>query len=253
MNNRFDKCSFYQEPEPDRNGFRGAIKDVRNFSKHLKFAHPVKNLINLELHDFQKGLLKRLQNRRFNIVKYGRQSGVSTLLAVYALWSALYHPEKTVYLFSGSMESAARLLAVVKQFYDSLELIKPKITHNMKNEIQFETRSRIIISTYDRSHYDLCGVSMDLMLCDLFGGVSDKVANEFRDNSFYRLNKDGGIVITTLQVPNNALTKQIYEGKYREKFNRFNIYGSQINRSTQSEKEAIEQMGWEKFKEEFNY
>ncbi len=234
----------------------GAAKDVRNFARHLKYNHPTNGFQDLKLYDFQNGLLKRLQNKNFNIVRYGRQSGVSTLLAVYALWYAIHNPGREVYIFSGNTESSQHIMNMIKGFYEQLRLEKPGVTEYYKDHIVFETNSRIVSTTYQRNHVDLCGVTMDLMVCDLFGCISDSDVKEFVDNSFYRLSKDGRAVLTTPPTPKNTLTKDLYDGIefYGKKFHKFNIFGSQIpNRSTKSEDDSIEQMGCEKFKKEFNY
>jgi len=49
--------------------------DIWNFLKYIKIIHPDKGVITFEPYEFQKTILKNLQNNRFNIILASRQSG----------------------------------------------------------------------------------------------------------------------------------------------------------------------------------
>lgn len=49
--------------------------DIWFFLEHIKVVHPDRGLIKFEPYDFQKKILKNLQNHRFNIILASRQSG----------------------------------------------------------------------------------------------------------------------------------------------------------------------------------
>lgn len=49
--------------------------DIWFFLEYIKVVHPDRGLIKFEPYDFQKKILKNLQNHRFNIILASRQSG----------------------------------------------------------------------------------------------------------------------------------------------------------------------------------
>jgi hypothetical protein len=49
--------------------------DIWNFLEHIKIIHPDRGIIQFEPYDFQKKILKNLQNNRFNVILASRQSG----------------------------------------------------------------------------------------------------------------------------------------------------------------------------------
>lgn len=49
--------------------------DIWNFMDYIKIVHPDKGLITFEPYQFQKNVLRNLQNHRFNIILCSRQAG----------------------------------------------------------------------------------------------------------------------------------------------------------------------------------
>ena len=72
-------------------------------NKYLKIQHPMKGLINFNTFDFQDVCVKDFNDHRFNIILKSRQLGLSTLVAAYSVWQAIFYKEITneppVYLF----------------------------------------------------------------------------------------------------------------------------------------------------------
>lgn len=65
-------------------------EDIWNFLPYVKIVHPDRGLITFEPYDFQKQILKNLQNHRFHAILCGRQLGKTTVVSIYALWYAIY-------------------------------------------------------------------------------------------------------------------------------------------------------------------
>ena len=61
-------------------------EDIWNFLPHIKIIHPDRGLVIFEPYDFQKQILKNLQNHRFNVILASRQCGkclsYSTIVSV---------------------------------------------------------------------------------------------------------------------------------------------------------------------------
>ena len=90
-------------------------KDPVHFmKKYTKIQHPVKGLIPFETYDFQDDCVKKFQEHRFNIVLKGRQLGLSTVTAAFALWLALFKKDKNILVIATKLPTAMNFIKKVK-------------------------------------------------------------------------------------------------------------------------------------------
>lgn len=75
-----------------------------------KIKHPTLGVIPFKLFKYQKDSLREFRTHRFNIFRKCRQSGISTLTGVYALWLGLFFPHKTVLIVSKRDDDAKKFL-----------------------------------------------------------------------------------------------------------------------------------------------
>lgn len=102
--------------------------------------HPTIGELPFNLFNYQKNCLKDFRNHRFNIFKKCRQSGISTLAGNYALWMAMFFPNRTILVVSKRDEDAKDFLEKnVKFSYRKLPKWMKKIwepetinEHNLK-------------------------------------------------------------------------------------------------------------------------
>ena len=115
------------------------------FNNYLKIQHPVKGLITFDTYDFQDDCLKDFIDNRFNIVLKSRQLGLSTLVAAYAVWMALFQREKNILIIATKLAVAQNFITKVKTMIRSLPkwLMIPDIVANNKQMIQFSHGSQI--------------------------------------------------------------------------------------------------------------
>jgi hypothetical protein len=86
---------------------------------HVK--HPKAGAVPFTLFSYQKQCLKEYRENRWVIFRKVRQSGISTLTGAYALWYAMFFPNKTVLIVSKRDDDAMEFLRRnVKFFYDNL-------------------------------------------------------------------------------------------------------------------------------------
>jgi hypothetical protein len=109
------------------------------FNNYLKIQHPVRGLITFDTYDFQDDCLKDFIDNRFNIVLKSRQLGLSTLVAAYAVWMALFQREKNILIIATKLAVAQNFITKVKTMIRSLPkwLMIPDIVANNKQMIQF--------------------------------------------------------------------------------------------------------------------
>lgn len=115
------------------------------FNKYLRIQHPVKGLIPFDTYDFQNNCVQDFIDHRFNIVLKSRQLGLSTLVAAYAVWMAIFQREKNILIIATKLSVAQNFITKVKTMIRSLPswLLLPEIVANNKQQIQFNHGSSI--------------------------------------------------------------------------------------------------------------
>ena len=114
-------------------------------NKYLKIQHPVKGLIPFNTYPFQDDCVKDFKDHRFNIVLKSRQLGLSTLVAAYSIWQALFYKEKNILIIATKLAVAQNFIRKVKTGIKSLPnwLVLPDIVSNNKQQVEFSNGSQI--------------------------------------------------------------------------------------------------------------
>jgi len=126
------------------------MRDVFFFASLVYIVHPMRGRVLFKLYSYQKKVLYYFLKERFNIILKFRQAGLSELIALYALWLAMYHPHKNIQIISIKDKVAKRLLARIKFMYKNLpEYLQVPIVngkpgeYGTMQEIEFSNGSRI--------------------------------------------------------------------------------------------------------------
>ena len=114
-------------------------------TKYLKIQHPLKGLIPFKTYDFQNDCVLDFNKHRFNIILKSRQLGISTLVAAYAVWLAIYYKDKNILIIATKLSVAQNFIRKVKTGIKSLPkwLLLPEIVANNKQQVEFSNGSQI--------------------------------------------------------------------------------------------------------------
>jgi len=125
---------------------RCAANPIHFIHNYCYIQDPVKGRIPMKLYPFQRIALKQFLLHVFNIVLKPRQMGLSWLVALFALWYAMFRADKTVVIISIKEETAKRFLDKIKYAYRHLPLwLKgPLAAQWNTSTIVFENNSRIM-------------------------------------------------------------------------------------------------------------
>jgi len=115
------------------------------FKNYLKIQHPVRGLIPFDTFPFQDECVDKFNDHRFNIVLKSRQLGLSTLVAAYSVWMAIFQREKNILIIATKLAVAQNFIIKVKTMIRSLPkwIMIPEIIANNKQVIQFNHGSQI--------------------------------------------------------------------------------------------------------------
>ncbi len=113
-------------------------------SRYSYIQHPIRGRVLFDLYKYQKEALYDFENHDYNIVLKGRQIGISTLVAGYALWLMLFHKDKNILVIATKQETAKNLVTKVKFMHDNLPVwLRGSIVTNNKLSLQFSNGSQI--------------------------------------------------------------------------------------------------------------
>lgn len=106
--------------EAEFKDLREARRNPFHFATGVKIIHPIKGKVPFNLFQYQKAVLRDFLIHRFNIIKKFRQAGLTELIAMYALWLAMYHPHKNILIISIKDRVAKKVLRRIKFMYKNL-------------------------------------------------------------------------------------------------------------------------------------
>ena len=114
-------------------------------NRYLFIQHPLRGLIPFKTYDFQDDCVDHFNNHRFNIILKSRQLGLSTLVAAYAVWQAIFYKEKNILIIATKLAVAQNFIRKVKTYIKSMPnwLLVPTIVANNKQQVEFSNGSQI--------------------------------------------------------------------------------------------------------------
>ncbi len=166
---------------------------------HTSIEHPTKGVIKFSPNIEQQKLIQAYHDGH-SIVDGDRQSGVTLTTAMFILWYAIYHNDKTLGIISNKQEQSVEVLNRIRCAYDHFpEWLKESmpLIQNNKAAITFENGSRIY--AYTASPAQLRGRSHDLIHFDNFEIHTNQKQEEFLSGCLPQMlsKKDSRVLITS--------------------------------------------------------
>lgn len=114
-------------------------------NNYIKIPHPIKGMIPFNTFPFQDECLEAFQKNKNVIVNKSRQLGLSTIVAAYALWMALFQKEKNILVIAIKLDTAKLFIKKVEAMLLALPewLVMPKIKAQSVKYLVFSNGSKI--------------------------------------------------------------------------------------------------------------
>lgn len=146
---------------------RCAVDCVHFFKKYAIIQHPIKGKINFHLYDFQEKSLREFESHRYNIVLKGRQLGLSTLVAGYALWKMIFHDDFKVLVIATTQDVAKELVSKVQLMYEKLPVwIRSTAKAGTFNKLELHFMNGSSIKAVSSSEKSARSPSISLLIVD---------------------------------------------------------------------------------------
>jgi hypothetical protein len=128
------------------------------FNNYVKIQHPTKGMIPFKTFPFQNDCVEEFIKNRFTIIVKGRQLGLSTLVAAYAVWMSIFQKDKNILIIATKLSVAQNFIKKSKTIIRNLPpwLVLPQIVSDNKQIIEFNHGSSIkaIPTSDDAGRYE---------------------------------------------------------------------------------------------------
>jgi len=154
-------------------------EDPLYFAEHyVQIVTLDKGLQPFKMYPFQKNMVERFHNNRFNICKLPRQSGKSTTVCAYLLHYAIFNDNVNIAILANKANTARDLLQRLQTGYENLPrwLQQGVISWN-KGSMELENKSRILAASTSASA--VRGSTFNIIFLDEFAFVPNNVADNF--------------------------------------------------------------------------
>jgi hypothetical protein len=132
---------------------------------YMKIINIDNGLVSFKLYDYQKDMIRSMQENRFNIIATARQAGKSTVTCAFVLWYIIFHGEKTVALLANKGETAREILGRVQLAYQHLpRWLQQGVKEWNKGSMELENNSRVLAAA--TSSDAIRGYAINLLFID---------------------------------------------------------------------------------------
>jgi hypothetical protein len=137
-----------------------------------------KGLQPFKMYPFQKKMIKRFHDNRFNICKLPRQSGKSTTVCAFLLHYAIFNDNVNIAILANKANTARDLLQRLQTGYENLpKWLQQGVLSWNKGSLELENKSRIFAASTSAS--SVRGSTFNIIFLDEFAFVPNTVADNF--------------------------------------------------------------------------
>lgn len=145
---------------------------------YVKIVSVDEGLIPFRMYEFQKELVRRFHENRFNIAKLPRQTGKSTTVVSYLLHYALFNDSANIGILANKASTARDLLGRLQTAYENLpKWLQQGVIAWNKGSMELENGSKILAASTSASA--VRGMSFNIIFLDEFAFVPNHIADDF--------------------------------------------------------------------------
>jgi len=222
--------------------------------KYIKIVNVDRGLVNFNLYDYQKDIVKLSVNERFVICKMPRQCGKTTTLVGIILWYILFHQNYQVAILAHKLQQAREILSRIQLAYEHLpKWIQQGIVEWNKGNIELENGSKILASATSSSA--IRGGSFNLVYLDEFAFVENNMQESFFASVYPTISSGQTTKVLITSTPNGLnmfykIWTDSEEGK--NDYKRIDVHWSEVpGRDEVWKKETIRNTSEDQFRVEF--
>jgi hypothetical protein len=221
---------------------------------YVKIVQVDEGLIPFKMYDFQKELVKKFHNNRFNIAKLPRQTGKSTVVVSYLLHYALFNDSSNIGILANKASTARDLLGRLQTAYENLpKWLQQGVLSWNKGSMELENGSKIMAASTSASA--VRGMSFNIIFLDEFAFVPNHIADDFFSSVYPTISsgqKTKVIIISTPYGMNHFYKLWVDAQNQRNNYIWTEVHWSEVpGRDEKWKEETIKNTSARQFTQEF--
>ena len=182
--------------------YHKCAKDPEYFiTKYMKIVNVDKGLVNFNMYKYQSKMVKTFKDNRFSICKMPRQSGKSTVVTGFILWTILFQDNQSIAILANKGSLARDMLSKIQLAYEHLPWwMQQGVVIWNKGNIEIENGSKVLSSATSASA--IRGGSFNLIFLDEFAFVPRNIAEEFFASVYPTISSGKTSKIIVVSTPN---------------------------------------------------
>lgn len=155
----------------------------------------------ITLRDYQKDVLKKYRDNRFNILMFPRQSGKTTTTIIQIVWFLTFNKDKDCVVIAQSDKVVNEILTKIREAFSSLPFyMQPGFITFTKKGLTLDNGCRLSIGVASESVVQ--GFSLDLLFIDEFAYIRESLVNKFWNNIYPSLTNNPNSRCIIASTPN---------------------------------------------------
>ena len=221
---------------------------------YVKIVQVDEGLIPFRMYDFQKDLVNKFHNNRFNIAKLPRQTGKSTVVVSYLLHYALFNDSANIGILANKASTARDLLGRLQTAYENLpKWLQQGVIAWNKGSMELENGSKIMAASTSASA--VRGMSFNIIFLDEFAFVPNHIADDFFSSVYPTISsgqKTKVIIISTPYGMNHFYKLWVDAQNKRNNYIWTEVHWSEVpGRDQKWKEETIKNTSERQFTQEF--
>lgn len=182
--------------------YHKCAKDPEYFiTKYMKIVNVDKGLVNFNMYKYQTKMVKTFKENRFSICKMPRQSGKSTVVTGFILWTILFQDNQSIAILANKGSLARDMLSKIQLAYEHLPWwMQQGVVIWNKGNLEVENGSKVLASATSASA--IRGGSFNLIFLDEFAFVPRNIADEFFASVYPTISSGKTSKIIVVSTPN---------------------------------------------------
>lgn len=151
-----------------------AADPIHFIRKYCTIQHPTKGKIPFHLYEFQQRAIKEIRAHRYNIIGKGRQLGMSTVLAAYALWKMIFTDDYKILIIATTQDTAKELLSKIQLMYNELPTwIKSTARQDLNNKLVLQFSNGSSVTAVSSSPKSVRSKAVSLLIIDEMAFITE--------------------------------------------------------------------------------
>ena len=170
--------------------------------KYFYIINPAKGKHVIKLYPKQEELIKLMCEKDRIVCVSSRQIGKTTAYNIFALWTALFHPEQSILICANTGDSASEFVSRIRLAYELIPMwLKPGVLEWNKRSLKFANESKIVAAPTSPG---VRGKTGNVLIIDEAAFIDPGIEKEFWNAVYPTISSSKGTKCIMISTPNGT-------------------------------------------------